>query len=84
MDEDYSFIDVIILIILIGLVFLVAWILKMVYKLDQTKIEKFCKNGITVPLKAKSIIDKTKSGLTGAVTGDVPPNDVSINFKLKC
>ena len=78
MDSEVSSVDIIVLIILIGLVFLMAWVIKMIKQTDQSRVDSLCKKGITIPLKAGSIADKIP------FIGAIPPNDTTIKLKLNC
>ena len=88
MDDDASLVDYVVLVILVALAFLVAWVIKLVYQLDQTKIEKFCSKGISVPLKANQIWNAIPNfpgkGLIKLAVGTSPPQDTEIKFKFNC
>lgn len=48
------------------------WIIRLIQKTDQSKVNNICKNGLSIPLKAGSIF-----------TG-IPQNDATVNFKFNC
>ncbi len=85
MDDDASLVDYVVLVILVALAFLVAWVIKLVYQLDQTKIEKFCSKGLSVPLKQNQISDAIpKFPFRDSALGQMPPQDTEIKFKFNC
>ena len=81
-----DFIDVLMFAAVLGLLAGVLWFIKLLNDVDQTKIDKYCKQGFSSIVKAKSISDKLPSDYSWltALTHDMPPNDVPINFKFNC
>jgi hypothetical protein len=74
-------IDILMFIILLGLLAGILWFIKLLNDVDQTKINKYCEKSPGVTIKADSI---SVPGLIKLLSGNVPPNDVQINFKLNC
>lgn len=81
-----DFIDVLMFAAVLGLLAGVLWFIKLLNDVDQTKIDKYCKQSPTYTIKAKSFSDKIPDSLKPelAPLGDMPPNDLPINFKMNC
>jgi hypothetical protein len=82
MDSDITFVDITVLIVLIGLVFLMAWVIKLTGQIQDSKINSICKKPPSVTIKQGSIINKPASFPIPAVI--IPPNDLTIDFNLNC
>jgi len=80
MDGDITFVDITVLIVLIGLVFLIAWVIKLTGQIQDSKINSICKNPPSVTIKKGSIYNQTS--WLGTVV--IPPNDLTVNFNLNC
>ncbi len=72
-------IDIIMFTVLLGLLAGILWFIKLLNNTDQTKINKYCKQGPSFTVKAGSVPSPVHS-----LTGDIPPSDLPINFKFNC
>lgn len=74
-------IDILMFVILLGLLAGILWFIKLLNDVDQTKIDKYCEKNPGITIKASSV---SVPGYIKLLTGDIPPSDVPINFKLNC
>lgn len=79
MDDEATFVDVIVLLALVVLVFLMAWVIKITGEFHDSKINSICKKPPSVTFKQGSIVQKLPFGL-----GAAPPQDLTVDFKLNC
>jgi hypothetical protein len=80
-------IDIIMFTVLLGLLAGILWFIKLLNNTDQTKINKYCKQGPSFTVKAGSISDQIPDKYKFLVkydTGVIPPSDLPINFKFNC
>ena len=80
MDDDITFVDITVLLVLIVLVFLMAWVIKITGQFQDSKINSVCKKPPSVTIKKGSIYNQTS--FLGTVV--IPPNDLTVNFNLNC
>ena len=77
MDDEATFVDVVVLLALVVLVFLMAWVIKITGEFHDSKINSICKKPPSVTFKQGSILQKS-------IVGAVPPQDLTVDFKLNC
>jgi hypothetical protein len=75
MDDDITFVDITVLLVLIVLVFLMAWVIKITGQFQDSKINSICKKPPSVTIKKGSIHSSLPT---------IPPNDLTIDFNLNC
>ena len=81
MDDDITFVDITVLLVLIVLVLLMAWVIKITGQFQDSKINSICKKPPSVTIKQGSLFNN-KIPLVGTFV--IPPNDLTVNFNLNC
>ena len=79
-DSDITFVDITVLLVVFVLVFLMAWVIKIIYNIQESKIDSVCKKGFTLNLKKGQLFNTNILG----IETPVPSEDLSINFNLNC